>query len=65
MEQQDRKYIVVQNDEEQYSIWFAEREIPLGWRKIDMEGTKDQCLSYIESVWKNILPRSVREQAAE
>ncbi|WP_423392055.1 MbtH family protein [Burkholderia sp. LMG 21824] len=65
MEQQDRKYIVVQNDEEQYSIWFAEREIPLGWRKIDMEGTKDQCLSYIESVWKNILPRSVRDQAAE
>jgi MbtH protein len=59
MEQSERKYIVVENDEGQYSIWFAERDIPNGWRKVDVEGTKEQCLSYIETVWKNILPRSI------
>jgi MbtH protein len=27
-------YKVVVNHEEQYSIWPAEREIPLGWRDV-------------------------------
>ncbi len=58
--QEERQYEVVVNDEEQYSIWFAEKEIPVGWRKAGFSGTKESALSYIESVWVDILPRSIR-----
>ena len=34
-EQEDTTiYKVVVNHEEQYSIWFADREPPMGWREV-------------------------------
>jgi MbtH protein len=54
------RYQVVVNDEEQYSIWPADREVPVGWRAKGMMGPKDECLAYIESVWADITPLSVR-----
>jgi MbtH protein len=54
------RYQVVVNDEEQYSIWPADREIPAGWREVGTAGPKDECLTYIESVWTDITPLSVR-----
>ena len=55
-------YTVVMNDEEQYSIWPAGRELPLGWREVGKTGTRAECLAYIEEVWKDMRPRSLREQ---
>lgn len=52
---------VVVNDEEQYSIWPAGREVPAGWRRVGVEGTKEECLDHIERVWTDMRPRSVRE----
>lgn len=60
-------YKVVINDEEQYSIWPAERENPAGWRDAGKSGTKEECLAYIEEVWTDMRPLSLRrkmEQAA-
>lgn len=54
-------YTVVMNDEEQYSIWPASREIPLGWHSVGKEGTKDECLAYIEEVWTDMRPKSLRD----
>ena len=31
-------YKVVVNHEEQYSIWFADRENPPGWREVGKQG---------------------------
>ncbi len=56
-----RPYRVVVNDEEQFSIWLCDRELPLGWRPIGPDGTKAQCLAYIEQVWRDMRPLSVRE----
>ena len=53
-------YQVVVNDEEQYSIWLVDRDIPAGWHALPVAGTKDECLSYIESTWTDITPLSVR-----
>ncbi len=39
-EDDDRPYEVVVNEEAQYSIWFADRELPLGWRHAGKRGTK-------------------------
>ena len=55
-------YDVVLNDEEQYSIWSVDRECPLGWRKAGKSGTKDVCLAYINEVWTDMRPLSVRRQ---
>jgi MbtH protein len=58
----ERTYEVVVNDEEQYSIWFADREVPLGWRTVGKRGRKEECLAYVKEVWTDMRPRSLREQ---
>ena len=55
-------YTVVVNHEEQYSIWPSDREIPLGWRDAGKTGTKAECLAYIEEVWTDMRPLSLRKQ---
>jgi MbtH protein len=55
-------YKVVVNDEEQYSIWFADREPPAGWKVVGKEGPKEECLAYIEQVWTDMRPKSLRQQ---
>ena len=62
-----RTYKVVANHEEQYSIWFADRENPLGWQDVGKVGSKSECLAYIKEVWTDMRPLSLRlhmEQAA-
>ena len=62
-EQEDtRTYKVVVNHEEQYSIWPADRENPLGWNDGGLSGSKQECLSYIEQVWTDMRPLSLRKQ---
>jgi MbtH protein len=51
---------VVVNHEEQYSLWDADRENPLGWRDAGKSGTKDECLAYIKEVWTDMRPLSLR-----
>ena len=57
-----REYLVVVNDEDQYSIWLADRQIPSGWSAEGKRGTKSECLAHIETVWTDMRPRSVRER---
>ena len=57
-----QQYKVVFNHEEQYSIWPADRENPLGWRDVGIVGTKVKCLAYIEEVWTDMRPLSLRQQ---
>lgn len=56
-------FVVVVNDEGQYSIWDANSEVPLGWRRLHVRGDKSECLAYINSVWSDMRPLSVRRQA--
>jgi len=56
------KYKVVINHEEQYSIWPEERENPLGWNDVGRSGSKQQCLDYIEEVWTDMRPLSLRKK---
>jgi MbtH protein len=58
----DTVYKVVLNHEEQYSIWPADRENPLGWRDANKSGTKAECLAYIKEVWTDMRPLSLRKQ---
>jgi len=59
------EYKVVLNQEEQYSIWPADRENPLGWRDTGVRGTKDVCLAHIDRVWTDMRPLSLRKRMEE
>ena len=58
--QETRPHSVVVNDEEQYSIWPAERDLPAGWRRDGFTGTEEECLAYIEEIWTDMRPASLR-----
>ncbi|MEM1207594.1 MAG: MbtH family protein [Acidobacteriota bacterium] len=58
-------YKVVINHEEQYSIWPEDRENPLGWNDVGKAGTKQECLDYIEEVWTDMRPLSLRKKMEE
>ena len=58
-------YTVVVNHEEQYSIWPEWKEIPNGWRVVGKTGPKADCLAYIEEVWTDMRPLSLRKQMEE
>jgi MbtH protein len=57
-------YKVVVNHEEQYSIWWFDRENAYGWSDAGKSGTKEECLAYIEEVWTDMRPLSLRQKMA-
>jgi MbtH protein len=56
------KYAVVINHEEQYSIWPAKANPPDGWKTTDIKGAYAECFDYIEEVWTDMRPLSVRKK---
>lgn len=58
----DARYQVLINDEEQYSLWLVDHDIPAGWRAVGKEGDKADCMAYVDEVWTDMRPRSLREQ---
>ncbi|WP_096058237.1 MbtH family protein [Haliangium ochraceum] len=54
-------YIVVVNHEEQYSIWPEDRAVPDGWRGAGKAGSKEECLVYVEQIWTDMRPLSLRQ----
>jgi MbtH protein len=62
--QTEPMYDVVVNHEEQYSIWPVEKELPLGWTKAGVQGTKQVCLDHIKEVWTDMRPLSLRQKMA-
>lgn len=55
-------YRVVHNDEEQFSIWKADRELPPGWHAEGTEGSRQECLDHIDRVWTDMRPLSLRRR---
>lgn len=57
----EEKYYVVINEEEQYSIWPSYKQVPAGWAIIGEPKIKSACLTYIEQVWVDMRPLSLRK----
>ena len=60
-----RRFAVVRNDEDQYSIWPEDLDVPRGWSAVGVAGTKGECLTHIAGVWTDLRPASARRPAAE
>ncbi len=62
-DEEDRTiYVAVINHEEQYSIWPADRDLPLGWSEAGKRGAKAEVLAWIKDVWTDMRPKSLREK---
>lgn len=61
---EDGRFNVVVNDEEQHSLWPVFAQVPAGWRVVFGEASRAECLEYVESNWTDLRPRSLREAMA-
>lgn len=61
---EDGRFFVLVNDEEQHSLWPAFAEIPAGWRTVFGADAKAKCLEYVEQNWTDLRPLSLREAMA-
>ena len=59
-ESDDLVYVILLNGEEQYSIWPSFKDVPSGWKKVGKEGSKSECIAYIDEVWTDMRPLSLR-----
>ncbi|MFJ8057665.1 MbtH family protein [Streptomyces sp. NPDC096142] len=58
------RFYVVVNDEDQHSLWPVFNEVPAGWRVVFGEAGRAECLEYVERNWTDLRPRSLREAMA-
>lgn len=56
------RFLVLVNDEGQYSLWPSFAEVPAGWRVELAETERESALTHIELNWTDMRPKSlVRE----
>ncbi|GHE98045.1 MbtH family protein [Streptomyces griseoluteus] len=60
-EDADGTYLVLINDEDQYSLWPSNIEVPAGWRIVLEASPRQECVEYIDAHWVDMRPRSLRE----
>ncbi|MCX5521710.1 MbtH family protein [Streptomyces bobili] len=53
------RFLVLVNDEGQYSLWPSFAEVPGGWATAFPENTREACLDFVESHWTDLRPRSL------
>jgi MbtH protein len=56
---QDCDYLVLVNDEKQFSLWPADLEVPDGWTITHGRDARGECLKYIEEHWSDMRPASL------
>jgi MbtH protein len=54
-------YVVLINDEEQYSLWPERKSVPAGWKLTGFKGPKAACVSHVDETWIDMRPKSLRE----
>jgi MbtH protein len=58
-EDPDGTYLVLMNDESQYSLWPTFIDVPVGWRVVHPQDTRQACLDYIDEHWTDMRPQSL------
>ncbi len=52
-------FVVLLNDEGQYSLWPAGKDVPAGWSVAHVAAPKADCLAFVEANWTDMRPRSL------
>ena len=58
---EDGRFFVLVNDENQHSLWPTFADIPAGWTKVFGEDSRAACLEYVEQHWTDLRPKSLIE----
>src|SRR5260370_3969482 len=58
-ENDDATYLVLINDEAQYSLWPSFIEVPRGWRVVHPQDSRQACLDYVNQHWTDMRPKSL------
>jgi MbtH protein len=53
-------HVVLRNQEDQYSVWWADHSVPDGWEVVGEPAPKDECLARIDELWTDMRPLSLR-----
>lgn len=53
-------FVILVNDEGQYSLWPSAKAVPDGWARSGPSGTKDECMAYVDRVWTDLAPNSAK-----
>ncbi|MFE3197968.1 MbtH family protein [Embleya sp. NPDC055664] len=61
---EDGRFQVLVNAEEQHSLWPVFADVPEGWRVVFGEASRAECLEYVERNWTDLRPKSLREAMA-
>ncbi|ACY97459.1 MULTISPECIES: MbtH family protein [Thermomonospora] len=60
-EDPDGTFLVLVNDEGQYSLWPSFAEVPAGWTVAKSADTRQACLEFVEANWTDMRPKSLIE----
>ena len=52
-------YLVLVNDEGQYSLWPAFADVPEGWAPTFGPDVRQVCLDHVETRWTDMRPNSL------
>jgi len=56
----DGTFVVLVNDEGQYSLWPEQIAVPAGWSVVHAANTRKNCLDYIKENWTDMRPESLK-----
>jgi MbtH protein len=51
-------YLVLVNDIRQHSLWPAAIDVPAGWRVAHPADTREACVTYVDTHWTDLSPRT-------
>lgn len=52
-------FLVLRNEEGQYSLWPAFADVPSGWTVVHGPAGRQDCLEHVETSWTDLRPRSL------
>ncbi|MGK5730540.1 MbtH family protein [Streptomyces sp. URMC 124] len=58
-EDNDARYLVLVNAENQHSLWPAFAEVPDGWTAVHGEDSLQACTDYVDAHWTDMRPASL------
>ena len=53
-------WLVLANAEQQHALWPVSRPVPEGWLEVGPEGSREDCLAWIDQHWTDMRPASLR-----
>lgn len=58
-EDDNARYYVLTNEENQHSLWPVFAEVPAGWTVVFGEESRQACLDYVAENWTDMRPKSL------